>query len=129
VEKLWPLVQDECDALVLPYSFAHEWTKVYRTHFPTKLSEYCWSGLPVILIGPETGTAIRWGRRHPDAAVTVESPDPNQLLPMLRRLAEDGPWRVKLAATALETARHEFDPSLTRDRFLQHMQYARAEIG
>jgi hypothetical protein len=127
VEKLWPLVQDECDALVLPYSFGADWMKVYRTHFPTKLSEYCWSGLPMILIGPETGTAIRWGYRHPDAAVTVDRPEAARLLPLLRQLAADGPLRVNLAAAALKTARQEFDPAVTLNRFREYMQHARTD--
>jgi len=38
-DRLWPNVQSECDVVLLPYAFEGQMTRVYRTHFPTKLSD------------------------------------------------------------------------------------------
>ena len=68
-EKLWPLAQAECDVLLLPYAPEGRMTRLYRTHFPTKLSEYCWVGMPILVTGPENATGYRWAQRRREAAV------------------------------------------------------------
>lgn len=124
VEKLWPLVQAECDAVILPYSFGKKDERVYRTHYPTKLSEYCWLGMPVIVAGPEYATGLRWAQRHPDACVAISDIRPETMRPRLRRLAEDGAERVRLAAQAVEVARKEFDPVAIRQQFTKLLEKA-----
>ena len=101
VEKLWSLVQSECDGVILPYSFGKKDERVYRTHFPTKLSEYCWLGMPVIVAGPEYATGVRWAQRHPDACVAISDVRSETMGPRLRRLAEEGVVRERLALQAV----------------------------
>jgi hypothetical protein len=123
-DQLWPVVQSECDVMVLPYAFEGDMTRVYRTHFPTKLSEYCWAGMPMLLVGPPFGTGIRWGQRHPDAALTATSPDAHELGPILARLQSDGALRQHMAAGAAITARDEFDIDIVRRNFVADLQRA-----
>ena len=67
IDKLWAAVQSECDTLILPYP-GQGWLKnVFRTHFPTKVSEYMWQGMPVIFTGPRYATGLRWGLDHPSS--------------------------------------------------------------
>lgn len=117
-EELWPTVQAQCDAMLLPYAFAGSITRVYRTHFPTKLSEYCWIGMPMLLVGPEDATGVRWGRRHPAAALTATSPEPQVLAPLFEKLRTDGPLRAALARGGAELARTAFEPVRIRQRFV-----------
>lgn len=117
-EKLWPTVQAECDAVILPYSFEEDIGRVYRTHFPTKLSEYCWIGMPMLLIGPDFATGVRWGQRHSDVALTSTSPHPEILAPILERLRDDASLRVSMAKRGAEIARSEFDPVQIKNRFV-----------
>ena len=124
IEKLWPLIQEEADVLVLPYAFEGLRTAVYRTHFPTKLSEYCWAGMPILTVGPEYATGYRWAQRHPEAAITVNGYAPEKLVPVLRNLAADGDLRKKLAQGAAEVAGREFDPMKIRQKFLHLLSEA-----
>ena len=61
----------ECDALLLPYPGGGWLENVFRTHFPTKVSEYMWQGMPVIFTGPAYATGLRWGIEHPAACVAL----------------------------------------------------------
>ncbi len=126
VEKLWPLVQAECDAVILPYSSGKKDEKIYRTHFPTKLSEYCWLGMPVIVAGPEYATGLRWAQRHPDACVAISDIRPETTGPRLRQLAGDGAERERLAVQAVALARREFDPVAIREQFAKLLEKAAA---
>jgi len=125
-EALWAAVQAECDAVLLPYAFTGEIQRVYRTHFPTKLSEYCWVGMPMLLTGPADATGIRWGLRHPEAAMTATSPDPQCIGPLLERLCADASLRAALAQGAERVARAEFDPVHIRQRFVALLRQAAA---
>jgi hypothetical protein len=125
-EALWPTVQAECDAMLLPYAFEGPMTRVYRTHFPTKLSEYCWVGMPMLLVGPNDATGVRWGQRHPEAALTATSPEPSVLAPLLERLRADGALRAALARGGVAAARTEFEPLRIRQQFVSLLRQAAA---
>lgn len=124
VEELWPAVQRECDAALLPYSPGADIARVYRTHFPTKLSEYCWLGLPVLVTGPDYATGWRWAARHPDAALCAS--EPQALRAALARLRDDASLRVNLATAAVRLGREQFDPVRIRARFADLLRCAAA---
>lgn len=126
-ERLWPAVQETCDALLLPYAFDGSMLRVYRTHFPTKLSEYCWVGMPIVVAGPEDATGVRWARRHPEAATAAGSPAPNDLGRALAELRTGGARRSSMAEAAAHIARAEFDPKVIREQFWDHLRAAAGE--
>jgi hypothetical protein len=115
--ELCTIVQAECDAVIMPYAFSGPMIRVYRTHFPSKLSEYCWMGVPILIVGPEDATGVRWGRRHPEAVLTATSPDPPELAPLLEKLRMDGSLRASFARAGAALGRLEFDPVRMRQRF------------
>ncbi len=125
-ENLWPAIQAECDAVLMPYSYEAGIAEVYRTHFPTKVSEYCWTGMPMIFSGPEYATGVRWAKAHPKAALVAASE--LDLTRVLRRLREDSGLRIALAAEGAKTGRMEFAPGEIRSRFWQILQSA-ARLG
>jgi hypothetical protein len=125
-EELWPVIQDECDAVLLPYAFGGEILRVYRTHFPTKISEYCWTGMPILIAGPESATGVRWGMRHPEAALVATDPAISNVGPILERLRDDSALRSRLAAGGAALAQSEFEPRAARNRFLGLMRQARS---
>lgn len=124
--SLWPTVQAECDAVVQPYAFEGRMLRVYRTHFPTKLSEYCWAGMPMLVIGPEFATGVRWAQRHPEAALHATSAEPAVLGSLLGRLRDDARLRVGLSAAAARLAREQFEPAAIRRRFVDFLRQAAA---
>jgi glycosyltransferase involved in cell wall biosynthesis len=114
-ETLWPEIQDTCDAVLLPYSNDAQFANIYRTHFPTKLSEYCWTGMPIVCSGPAYATGIRWANEHPSAAVAATSV--RALTEALQALRDDPALRVGMASAAAAAAAAEFDPVAIRARF------------
>jgi hypothetical protein len=124
VDTLWPAVQRECDAVVLPYSPGADIARVYRTHFPTKLSEYAWLGLPILVTGPAYATGYRWARRHPEAALCAS--DEAELRAVLETLRQDGARRVQLATEAVRLARAQFDSAKIRTDFVSRLRLAAA---
>jgi glycosyltransferase involved in cell wall biosynthesis len=61
IMDLWRTMQERADVMILPYSNPagpHE--LLYRTHFPSKLTEYLALGMPVVVSGPEEATGVRY---------------------------------------------------------------------
>lgn len=117
IENLWQTIQAECDVLILPYPGKGWLENVFRTHFPTKLSEYLWQGMPLIITGPEYATGLRWGLGHPSVCKALVEPDADQMAALLISLKSDHDSRVKLGVAAARTAKAEFDPVIVREAF------------
>lgn len=63
IGAMWREMQERADLMILPYSHpAGDNELLYRTHFPSKLTEYLGLGMPVIVSGPEFATGVRWAR-------------------------------------------------------------------
>jgi len=60
----------QCNAVVLPVSFAPEFTAMSRLNIATKLSELCASGRPILAIGPADAAMIS-GLQERNAAVCI----------------------------------------------------------
>ena len=124
VQELWRELLQTCDALLLPYPFDRAQSALYRTHYPTKLSEYYTLGLPVFLLGPGYATGIRWGLDHSGSALVVTSQDPKDWREALLRLKDDPALRAQLAAGAQRIAAASFAPAASHREF--HQALARA---
>lgn len=123
IDELWGVVQRECDALILPYP--SDWlANVFRTHFPTKLSEYLWQGMPVLITGPAYATGVRWGLDHPQACATMIAPSHDDMVNVLQGLRDDSERRVHLGRMAAAVAAKEFDPTSIRQAFRTRLTVA-----
>ncbi len=63
VNEMWRTMQERADVVILPYlnpAGPHE--LLYRTHFPSKLTEYLALGMPVVVSGPEFATGLRYAQ-------------------------------------------------------------------
>ncbi len=68
--EMWRTMQERADVMILPYSNpAGDNEMLYRTHFPSKLTEYLGLGMPVVVSGPEFATGVRYGRGVEELAV------------------------------------------------------------
>jgi glycosyltransferase involved in cell wall biosynthesis len=117
-EEAWEGVKRDCDLLVFPYlNPPGAMERLYSIHFPSKLPEYLAVGMPIVMVGPESATGVRWARRHPSAVYLVDSSEPKMWSADLERLASDAELRSSLAAGAVEAGALEFDPLALRNRF------------
>jgi len=116
-EELWPRFKKECDASLLVYNFDYHESRLYRTHFPTKLSEYAWLGMPMVMVGPEYATGIIWGLEHPEAALVEATGTMETLSQRLNSLLQGSRQREFMSQAAADAASAEFDPIKVKDRF------------
>jgi glycosyltransferase involved in cell wall biosynthesis len=123
--EVWERIKEECDCVILPYYFHYgtKETSVYSTHFPTKLSEYLTLGMPVIVIGPEWATGVKWAKAHADAVLTSTKEEEDKLMSILDNLTTDASFRLKYSLNPLK-AKEEFSPSVIKKQFLDYIQKA-----
>jgi hypothetical protein len=74
--ELVETLRRETDFLFVPMSFDHDGHEEnMRLSFPSKLTEYTASGLPILICGPSSCSAVRWADQTPAVAevATAES--------------------------------------------------------
>jgi hypothetical protein len=123
--EVWERIKEECDAVILPYYFHYgtKDTSVYSTHFPTKLSEYLTLGMPVIVIGPEWATGVKWAKAHPDAVLCSTKKEDDELISIFDKLTTDAAFRLKYSLNPVK-AKEEFSPPVIKKQFLDYIQKA-----
>jgi glycosyltransferase involved in cell wall biosynthesis len=123
--EVWERIKEECDVVLLPYYFRYgtKETSVYSTHFPTKLSEYLTLGMPVIVIGPEWATGVKWATDHPNAVLSSTQEEDDEFIQRLERLKTDKQLRLKYSIGPIE-AKEEFSPQVIKKQFLGFIQKA-----
>ena len=105
----------------LPYAPEGRMTRLYQTRLPTKLSEYCWAGMPILVTGPEDAKGSRWAKRHPEAAVTGNCYAGEILGPILKKLASETDWRSQMAQGVAQASEIAFDNYKIRAEFSEEM--------
>ncbi len=121
--RAWMEVKRDCDAVVFPYlAPPGSMEKLYAIHFPSKLPEYLALGMPIIMVGPEVATGVRWARKHPGCVLLLDPDSPQTWFGSLREIADSAPLRISLASRALDAGLQEFDPVQIRSHFLQCLQ-------
>ena len=91
----------EADVLFLPVSFDPKEESNTRLAFPSKLTEYTASGLPILIHAPQYASASLWAREHDGAAATVGSEAEEALRAEVCRLVGDTEYRLDLGRRAL----------------------------
>lgn len=127
--EVWERIKEECDAVILPYYFHYGTrdTSVYSTHFPTKLSEYLTLGMPIIVVGPEWATGVKWAKAHADAVLTSIEEKDDKLMSIFNKLTTDASLRLKYSLNPLK-AKEEFSPPVIKKQFLDYIQKAEKKI-
>ncbi|MFA5411464.1 MAG: glycosyltransferase [Candidatus Omnitrophota bacterium] len=124
-DEVWERVKAECDAVILFYCWPESgYAKEYSLHFPSKLPEYLGLGMPVLIIGPEYATGVKWGLNHPGAAAVVTENNPLAWIRAFHRLKESAALRQGLAREAAVAGRRDFAPQVIRRQFLQALKEA-----
>lgn len=129
--QTWSRLKKECDALILPYCWSDDLRQqnLYRTHFPSKLPEYLALGMPVIIMGPEYATGVKWGLQNPDAALVVTENNRAAWVKAFTQLKESVSRRETLSQRAIIAGDRDFDPVTIRSKFLQHVRETVQKTG
>lgn len=104
------------DVVMIPQGFEAEELQLRRTCFPSKLPEACQLGMPLLVVGPSQGSAVRWARDHLEASAVVETLDRGAILRALQALRDPAArerHRVRIAQAASES----FSPAHLHRRF------------
>lgn len=108
-------LREIADVLFVPMSFDAALRDNMTISFPSKLTDYTATGLPLLIHGPEYSSAVRWARAENDVAEIVDQPQNAPLRAAIQRLHEDHNRRGLLAANAATAGQRYFDPSVARD--------------
>jgi hypothetical protein len=106
-KELLETLRRDVDVLFVPMSFAAEDAQNMNVAFPSKLADYTAVGLPLLIWGPPSCSAVRWARENFGAAEVVEVPEVVALEESVARLMRDAQYRSTLAEGSLEKG-HEF---------------------
>ena len=102
-------LRDAADVLYVPMSFAAGQRDNTSILFPSKLTDYTATGLPLLIHGPAYASAVRWARIEEGVADIVDQPGETVLRAALERLRLDAGLRDRLAATASAAGQRCFD--------------------
>lgn len=121
-EVTWERVKAECDAVILPYSWSNDnYAMLYKTHFPSKLPEYLALGMPVVIVGPDYATGIKWAMLNQNAVLLVTENNIQYWINALIKL-RNSQLRLHLSQTALLVGDRDFNPVSIRNQFLDEIK-------
>jgi glycosyltransferase involved in cell wall biosynthesis len=109
------------DALLVVMSFESEHQLFMRTSFTTKFVDYVAFGKPVILWAPDYCTPVRVAREN-GGAVVVNDDDPQAVVSVCRRIAEDAAWRKQLSDEAARLHETLFNPERLQGIFVDEIE-------
>jgi hypothetical protein len=80
-------LRDEADFLYVPMAFdSASIQSNMRLSFPSKLTDYTATGLPIVICGPASCSAVRWARDYSPVAEVITSVEPADFDASLNRL-------------------------------------------
>jgi hypothetical protein len=113
------------DATLIPQGFEADTLTLRRTCFPSKIPEACQIGLPLLVVGPPDGSAVRWARATLGPEAVVDGLDRARIGAMLRALA-DPAVRARESARVAAVAERDFAPARLQERLESALQRAAA---
>ena len=107
-------LREIADVLFVPMTFGAEQMDNMKISFPSKLTDYTATGLPLLIHAPAYASAVRWARAEHDVAEIVDEPGEAPLRAAIARLHEDADRRARLAAHAVAAGQRDFDSAAAR---------------
>lgn len=119
-------LRDEVDILFLPMVFEDiepEPTSNVKVCFPSKLTDYTATGLPLLIWGPPYCSAVRWAKANPGVAEVIEQKDIQSLEKAITNLYTNQEYRFCLAAKALSIGKDYFSYERVIGKFYQTISH------
>lgn len=107
VDNLNAELEKQANLLFLPMSFEEHERPNQTISYPSKLTEYTLSSLPIYTCGPSYCSAIRWATENEDVALATTNSTIESMAADLTRL-KSAKFRLKLARTAYEFGQNNF---------------------
>ena len=107
----------EADILFVPMTFGVEWRENMSLSFPSKLTDYTATGLPLLIFGPPYCSAVRWAKENPGVAEVVDQEDPQKLAMAVERLCQDPAYRSRLGVHASTKGQEYFSYTVITQKF------------
>lgn len=121
-------LREETDLLYVPMQFDNRDRHNIGVSFPSKLTDCTATGIPLLIRGPASCSAVRWALENPGVAEIVDSEDQRSLSQAVARLFGDGGLRWGLATNALQKGREYFSHDTARRVFLDSFQKGRESV-
>jgi glycosyltransferase involved in cell wall biosynthesis len=119
----WQFWLQSSNAFLVPMVFDPGMRRRMETSFPSKLPEFTQCGKPIVIWGPEYCSAVQWARPG-HRALCVTDPNPTVLRCALERLAASPAEQERLAVSAREAARGDFNPERLQAQFIAALRRA-----
>jgi glycosyltransferase involved in cell wall biosynthesis len=110
-------LRSEADVMVVPMSFSPGDRPYIEINFPSKLTDSTATGLPMLIVGPDYCSAVRWANENPGIAEIVITEDKESLNAAIDRLINNTSYRRQLAARSVEVGRAYFSHELAQATF------------
>jgi hypothetical protein len=89
--------------------------------FPSKLTDFTATGLPLLVYGPPYCSAVRWARQNAGVAAVVDDEGERGLNSALEAIQADEEYRRALASTSLAKGAEFFDHGVIAGKFHYHL--------
>ncbi len=115
--EAFPKVADSYDFVLAIMSFDPALRQRMKTCFLSKIIELAQLGKPIVVWGPEEGSAAVWAQRT-GAALAVTDPSPESFFAAVEALAHNPAEQTRLAHAIRAVAEKDFNPEKIRRDFM-----------
>jgi hypothetical protein len=114
-EDLVSRLRDEADFVFVPMAFDSDGSQHnMRISFPSKLTDYTATGLPLLICGPDYCSAVRWAQRYGGLAEVVTTPIADGIDAAVQRL-EQRQYRERLGQASMQIGNDLFSHRAAAD--------------
>ncbi|WP_017292532.1 glycosyltransferase [Geminocystis herdmanii] len=112
-------IRQEADVLFLPMSFEEKDKVNMQVSFPSKLTDYTATGLPLLIYGPSYCSSVRWATENQGVAEVVETEKQDLLTQAINKMINNSEYCSSLAIKSLKKGSEYFDYANTTKNFHQ----------
>ena len=120
-QHLIQTLRDKADVLFVPMSFETGDRPNMEISFPSKLTDYTATGLPLLIWGPPYCSAVRWAKENSGVAEVVDKEDIQALECAVKKLIHEPEYRFYLSIQALKKGDEYFSQTNAVHKFYQSL--------
>lgn len=122
-QELIQTLRKEADVLFVPMNFDLQRKSNMQLCFPSKLTDYTSTGLPLLIFGPKYCSAVKWAEENPGVAEVVNEERKEVLEKSVLKLIDNPNYRQQLAMVATNKGHKYFSHQQVIHKFYQALEY------